>query len=132
MVRVTYFQAGENVVTAFSNFLNRVGSRTKVTSASEDMALLLKEKLLAVLCNLLSPCGAMACRKGPLDAQIVFLSFLQECDFTNVEFSRGTDIIMKIGEIFYLDCVFVVRTRSICVYFFRRHSLDLRTVDELY
>lgn len=66
--------------------------------ASEGLAAVLKEHLLSVLCNLLSNFGPIASRRGPLDAQIAFLTLLQECDFMNSSIARGIEIISKIGE----------------------------------
>lgn len=86
---------------AFSNMLNRMGGRAKVAGVSEGLGVLLKERLLEVLCSLLSSSGAIVCRRGPLDAQIAFISFLQECEFVNVGFSQATDIIIKLGELVF-------------------------------
>lgn len=87
--------------------------------ASEGLAALLKEHLLSVLCNLLSNFGPIASRRGPLDAQIAFLTLLQECDFTTSNITRGVEIIVKIGKLFphysftfYLrELIFIVATK---------------------
>lgn len=78
--------------------LNRIGGRAKASITIEGLGSLLKQRLLSVLCNLLSNFGAITCRRGPLDAQIAFLSFLQECDFSSIDIAKSTDIIIKIGE----------------------------------
>ncbi|XP_065205960.1 baculoviral IAP repeat-containing protein 6-like isoform X3 [Planococcus citri] len=91
--------AGENAVGAFSNMLSRIGGRVKALSAKEGLGALLKERLLEVLCNLLGSNGAIAARRGPLDAQITFISFLQECEFANVGFSTATGIIIMLGDL---------------------------------
>lgn len=95
------FQAGENVVNAFSNMLNRIKVRSKAVGMYEDLGALFKERMLDVLCVLLSTAGAIVCRRGPLDAQIAFVSFLQEYEFINVGFSQTTDIVIKLGALIF-------------------------------
>lgn len=90
-------QAGENVVRSFSSLLQRLADHIRANPAFEELGMLLKERLLEVLCTLLSSTGAIVCRRGPLDAQIAFLCLLQECEFVDVGFSQATDIIMKLG-----------------------------------
>lgn len=79
--------------------LSRIGGRVKALSAKDGLGALLKERLLEVLCNLLGSNGAIATRRGPLDAQITFISFLQECEFANVGFSTATGIIIMLGKL---------------------------------
>lgn len=86
---------------AFSNMLSRVGSRVKALCAKEGLGALMKERLLEVLCNLLNGNGAIAAKRGPLDAQINFVSFLQECEFVNVGFSTANGIIIMLGKMRY-------------------------------
>jgi hypothetical protein len=79
--------------------LHRLADHIRANPSFEELGMMLKERLLEVLCTLLSNTGAIVCRRGPLDAQIAFLVLLQECEFIDVGFSQATDVVIKLGKL---------------------------------
>jgi baculoviral IAP repeat-containing protein 6 len=58
----------------------------------------LKQLLLQLLLQLVSPGGALALKQGPLDAQCKFLEFLLKLNFEQVELPMVVNYLEAVGE----------------------------------
>ncbi|XP_076283788.1 BIR repeat containing ubiquitin-conjugating enzyme isoform X2 [Lasioglossum baleicum] len=93
-----YIMAGPIVCQALQEFLSRLRIRS---DSCLGLGSTFKELLLWVVYQLLQPGGALSARRGPLDAQYKFITFLTNLNFLRMHLDTAMNVIECVGVLVF-------------------------------